>query len=84
MTDNHKECAATPRVELEEYIMNPCTAKNEAEWWASREIKRLRHALHDIYEVYAGSEGIPEPVTCPEAYLLSLLQQMVEIAAEHK
>ena len=51
---------------------------------SKEEIHRLRLALHEIYEIYAGSEGIPEPVTCPEAYLLSLLQQMVEIAKEHK
>ena len=45
MIDDHKEYAATSKAELEEYIMNPCIAKNEAEWWASREIERLRGAL---------------------------------------
>ena len=34
----------------------------------------------EIYEVWAGSEGIPIPRTAPEAYLLGLLEQMVDIA----
>ena len=36
--------------------------------------------FREIYEVWAGSEGIPMPRTCPEAYLLGLLEQMVDIA----
>lgn len=52
--------------------------------WLLSENEKLRRAMHDIYEVYAGSEGIPEPVGCAEAYLLKLLMDMVEIAAEHK
>lgn len=43
----------------------------------------LRAAMHDIYEVYAGSEGfIPE--TCPEAYLQGRVKEMADIAAKHK
>jgi len=44
------------------------------------EIERLREALREIYEVYAGSEGIPQPMTAAEGYLLSLLMEAVEIA----
>lgn len=51
---------------------------------AADEIERQRQALHDIYEVYAGSEGIPKPQTCAEAYLLERMMYMVEIAARHK
>ena len=40
--DIYKECAATSTAALEEYITNPCIPKNENEWWASREITRLR------------------------------------------
>ena len=40
--DIYKECAATSTATLEEYITNPCIPKNENEWWASREIERLR------------------------------------------
>jgi len=36
--------------------------------------------FREIYEVWAGSEGIPEPVTCTEAYLLRLIEQMRDIA----
>ncbi len=46
------------------------------------EIERLREALREIYEVYAGSEGIPQPMTAAEGYLLSLLMEAVEIASK--
>ena len=41
---------------------------------------RFRKALRGICEVYAGSEGIPHPVTLAEGYLLSLLKKTVGIA----
>ena len=50
----------------------------------ARELRELRAAMHDIYEVYAGSEGIPLPETCAEAYLYGLMREMVKIAAKHK
>jgi hypothetical protein len=48
---------------------------------AWEEIERLRGALRDIYEVYAGSEGIPKPMTAAEGYLLQQLMEAVRIAA---
>lgn len=43
-------------------------------------VKRERDELHqicrDAYEVWAGSEGIPEPVYASEAYLYQLLINM--------
>ena len=54
------------------------------DWMAADEIEKLRAAMHDIYEVYAGSEGIPRPVTCSEAYLYELVREMARIAAKHK
>lgn len=47
---------------------------------AADEIERLREALREIYEVYAGSEGIPQPMSAAEGYLLSLLMEVVKIA----
>jgi hypothetical protein len=47
---------------------------------AADEIEKLREALREIYEVYAGSEGIPQPMTAAEGYLLSLLMEVVGIA----
>ncbi len=47
---------------------------------AADEIEQLREALREIYEVYAGSEGIPQPMTAAEGYLLSLLMEVVRIA----
>ena len=46
------------------------------------EIEQLREALREIYEVYAGSEGIPQPMTAAEGYLLSLFMEAVRIAQE--
>lgn len=40
------------------------------------EIDRLRQVARNVYEVWAGSEGIPQPETSPEAYLLQLIEQM--------
>lgn len=37
---------------------------------------RLQQVCRDAYEVWAGSEGIPEPQTAAEAYLLSLVEKM--------
>jgi hypothetical protein len=42
-------------------------------------IEQLETALREIHEVYAGSEGIPEPMTAAEGYLLKLLTEMVGV-----
>jgi len=47
---------------------------------AANEIEQLRGTVREIYEVYAGSEGIPQPMTAAEGYLLSLLMEVVRIA----
>ena len=49
---------------------------------AADEIEQLRGRMREIYEVYAGSEGIPQPMTAAEGYLLSLLMEVVRIAQE--
>ena len=49
---------------------------------AAAELRRLHQCCRDVYEVWAGSEGIPEPQTAPEAYLLSLVEQMRDAAKE--
>ena len=46
------------------------------------EIVRLRKALRENYEVYANSEGIPQPMTAAEGYLLFLLKETAKIAQE--
>ena len=44
------------------------------------EIERLREALKEVFEAWAGSEGfIPE--TAPEGYLLYLTKRMAHIAS---
>jgi seryl-tRNA synthetase len=40
------------------------------------EVERLRQICRDAYEVWAGSNGIPEPITCVEDYMLQLLISM--------
>ena len=42
-------------------------------------IEKLVAALREIHEVYAGSEGIPEPMTAAESYLLKLLTEIVGV-----
>lgn len=69
---------------MEQRVLDPDIPKTGEGWWAHNEIKRLRRAMHDIYEVYAGSEGFPAPQTCSEAYLLERMMEMAAIAAEHK
>src|SRR5271163_421669 len=44
-------------------------------------IASLEAALRDVYEIYAGSEGLPES-TASEAYLTRLVRQMAHRAAE--
>ena len=47
---------------------------------AADEIERLRKALREVFEEWAGSEGfIPE--TAPEGYLLQLTKRMADIAS---
>jgi len=41
-----------------------------------RERDELHQVCRDAYEVWAGSEGIPEPVYASEAYLYQLLINM--------
>ena len=43
-------------------------------------IEQLEAALRDVYEVYAGSEGIPQPMTAAEGYLLHLVKEMANTA----
>lgn len=48
MSDDHKVYQATPSATLEQRIMDPRIAKSEAEWWAAREIDRLRAEINDM------------------------------------
>jgi hypothetical protein len=43
------------------------------------EIERLREALHEVFEQWAGSEGFI-PKTAPEGYLLGLTKRMADTA----
>jgi len=54
-------------------------AEAEAE---KEQLRVLREAMREIYEVWAGSEGISE-TTAPEAYNAHLIYQMRDIAKEH-
>lgn len=46
------------------------------------ENEKLRRAMHDIYEVYAGSDGMLYGTS--QFYVRQLIKQMADIAAEHK
>ena len=43
--DPYRAGQATSRVDLERRIMDPNIPKNEGEWWASREVERLRELV---------------------------------------
>lgn len=42
MSDEHKAYVSTAAATLEAHIVSVHSAKSEAEWWAQREIGRLR------------------------------------------
>jgi len=42
----------------------------------NQRITELEQICRDAYEIYAGSEGVPEPETAAEAYVYQLLMQM--------
>ncbi len=49
MTFTIEDCKmGMPAAELERQIMSACEPKNEREWWAHREIERLRRMLQHI------------------------------------
>lgn len=50
MSDDGQYYDATPAASLEEHILNPNIAKSGTEWWAHREILRLRAQLLDERE----------------------------------
>ena len=57
-------------------VLNKSADRIEA---LSAENERLREALREVFEEWAGSEGfIPE--TAPEGYLLQLTKRMADIA----
>ena len=47
-----------------------------------RKPKTSREALSEIREIYTGSEGIPNPETAAEAYVLRLVEQMYQVAVK--
>ena len=48
-----------------------------------KENAEIRQAFHDIYEVWAGSE-IGQPEYASEAYLIQLIEEMLDIAGKWK
>jgi hypothetical protein len=53
MSDDKPPIQATPASTLEQHIMDPRVAKSEAEWWASREIERLRARVAELEYAYS-------------------------------
>jgi hypothetical protein len=53
MSDDKPPMQATPASTLEQHIMDPRVAKSEAEWWASREIERLRARVAELEYAYS-------------------------------
>ena len=58
----------------------PGTKRHALDEEAAAEIERLRRALHDIAEEWAGAE-CGEPVYAQEAYAIALARRMYTLAA---
>jgi len=78
MSDAEKAYQATPASTLEEQIMNPCIAKNEREWWAATEIKRLRAALRDIDQLRYTRRNTISPDNAFE-HAISLNEKLIAV-----
>ena len=48
MIDDKKPFQSTPAATLEQHVMDARIAKSEAEWWANREIERLRARVAEL------------------------------------
>ena len=57
-----KTAQATPPEDLREQILSPSVAKNEREWWASKEIQRLQGELDEVTAALEVAEKVLENV----------------------
>ncbi len=80
MTRRDKMCKSADVRELENELAKG--VKERAKLIA--ENKRLKQALYDIYEVWAGSEGTGQAETAPEQYFIDLCYEMAQIAGPLK
>jgi len=55
MSDLHHPGKPRDKATLEQQIMDSCIAKNDAEWWAMREIERLRASNKELVATSANA-----------------------------
>ncbi len=55
--NRYPEAKARERETLERQIMDPCIAKNDAEWWAMREIEKLRAEVNRLRPIVYGLQA---------------------------
>ena len=73
---------------LEKKVFEYCAMEVIKNHFADENIKlkaeneRLHQFHRDIYEVWAGSEGIGKPATAREAYIIQLIEEMRDISSE--
>jgi hypothetical protein len=58
MSDDKKPFQATPAATLEQHVMDARIEKSEAEWWASREIERLRARVEVLETIRAAAQAL--------------------------
>ena len=75
-----KTAQATPPEDLREQILSPNVAKNEREWWASKEIQRLQGELDEANEVIEHWDTDQERANKAEAERDKLKEVLEKIA----
>jgi|688.fasta_scaffold997684_3 hypothetical protein len=61
MSDDKKPFQSTPTATLEQHVMDARIAKSEAEWWANREIERLRARVAVMEKALRQIQTRPHP-----------------------
>jgi len=77
----NKLCARKPFYDGRDHCYTADQMRAYAEQAVAQETERLRRALHEIAEEWAGAE-CGEPVTAQEAYAIELAHRMYRLAVE--
>ena len=80
----HPEFQSSAPETLEKLVMDPNVPKSEAEWWACREITRLRAALRFYAEPYKYTDIHGDDIQVPDFYSETDFGETARLALEGK